>query len=303
MYVGIHESVEAVFPPERLGDLLSDADCELAVVDEPVGCDAVVTFAYDESFLEHVDWIHSIQAGVDRFPFDRLRDAGVTLTNSTGIHGESVGETVTGYMLTFARRLHRYRDAQRRGEWAKPAWNEPFTLAGEQVCVVGLGTLGRGVARRADALGMDVVGVRRSPLPVEHVRETYTTDRLHEAIDGARFVVVTVPLTEATRGLVGEAELATMREDAYLVNVARGPVVDESALVEGLESGRIAGAALDTFETEPLPDDSPLWGMDEVLVTPHVAAFTAEYVERIADIVQENVRRQRVGEGYANEVL
>ena len=302
MHLGIHESVGAVFPPERLESALAGLDAELSVVSDPANCDGVVTFAHEESLLE-TDWIHSIQAGVDRFPFDRLREAGVTLTNSTGLHGASVGETVAGYMLSFARRLHRHRDAQRRGEWSKPDWDEAFTLAGEQVCVVGLGTLGQGIARRADALGMDVVGVRRSPLPVEHVRETYTTDRLGDAIADARFVVVTVPLTDATRGLVGAAELDTMRSDAYLVNVARGAVVDEAALVTALDAGDIAGAALDTFETEPLPESSPLWDFDEVIVTPHCAAFTVSYIDRVADIVRENVRRRQAGESLANEVV
>ena len=304
--VGIHDSVGAVFPPEVLREELSDIDPEVVVAssDDLDDCDAVVTFAYDEAFLTAgLEWIHSIQSGVDRFPFDELRDAGVRLTNSTGIHGDAVGETVAGYMLQFARGLHRYRSNQERREWSRADWDEAFTLSGETVCVVGLGTLGRGVAARADALGMDVVGVKRTPTPVDHVRTVHPSPDLRAAVADATFVVVAVPLTDETEGLVGAAELEAMRDDAVLVNVARGSVVDEDALVDALQRGAIGGAALDVFETEPLPEDSPLWGMDEVVVTPHVAAMTDDYYERIAALVRENARRFDAGEPLSNQVV
>lgn len=304
--IGIHDSVGAVFPPDVLKTELDDLDPEVAVVstDGVDECDALATFDYDEAFLAaDLEWIHSIQSGVDRFPFDALRDAGVRLTNSTGIHGDAVGETVAGYMLQFARGLHRYRSNQERRAWSRGAWDDAFTLDGETVCVVGLGTLGRGVARRADALGTDVVGVKRTPTPVDHVRTVHPSTELREAVSAAKFVVVAVPLTDETEGLVGEAELAAMRDDAVLVNVARGPVVDESALVDALEGGELAGAALDVFETEPLPEDSPLWGMENVVVTPHVAAMTDDYYERIAALVRENARRFEAGESLANQVV
>lgn len=306
--LGIHDSVDAVFPAERLRESLADVCSEVTVVstDDLVEgrCDVLVTFAYDDRFLEAgLHWIHSIQAGVDRFPFDDLRDADVALTNSTGIHGDSVGETVAGYMLSFARGLHRYRDSQREREWSQQPWDVPFTLADSSVCVVGLGTLGSGVAARADALGMDVVGVKRTPTPVDHVDTVYPSGALDVAISDVTFVVLTVPLTDETTDLVGESELAAMRTDAVLINVARGPVVDQSALVDALESGKLAGAALDVFEIEPLPAESPLWGMDDVIVTPHVAAATREYYRRIAALVEENVRRHATGETLANRVV
>ena len=304
--IGIHESVGAVFPPAVLRDELADLDPEVVVASAAdLGeCDAVVTFAHDEAFLAaDLGWIHSVQSGVDRFPFDELRAADVRLTNSTGIHGDAVGETVAGFMLQFARGLHRYRSNQERREWSRGEWDEAYTLAGRRVCVVGLGTLGRGVAARADALGMDVVGVKRTPTPVDHVRRVHPATELRAAIEDAKFVVVAVPLTDGTEGLVGEPELAAMREDAVLVNVARGPVVDEDALIEALRGGDIGGAALDVFETEPLPEDSPLWGMANVVVTPHVAAMTADYYERIAALVRENVRRYDAGESLANRVV
>ncbi|MCU4799075.1 D-2-hydroxyacid dehydrogenase [Halobacteria archaeon HArc-gm2] len=306
MDVGIHQSVRQIFPPGHLRELIADVGSVAVVPDDrPVGdCDALITFVYDSAFLDaDLDWIHSVQAGVDRFPFEDLSDRGIRLTNSTGIHGDAVGETVVGYMTSLARRLHVYRSNQERREWQTPVWDEAFTLAGESVTVVGLGTLGQGVASRADCLGMHVTGVRRTPTPVDHVERVYTPAALTDAVADARFVVLTVPLTDATRKLVGESELDAMRSDAYLINVARGAVVDQAALLDALESGGIAGAALDVFEDEPLPADSSLWDMDDVIVSPHVAAATRDYADRIADLIRENCRRLANDEPLANAIV
>ncbi|WP_254537058.1 D-2-hydroxyacid dehydrogenase [Halomarina litorea] len=300
--IAVHSSVEPVFDPQYLVDALAERGVESQTTDDPAGFDGVVAFDHDESFLD-APWVHAITAGYDDYPVESYREYGVTFTNSTGIHGESVGETVCGMCLAFARRLHRYRDRQRGSEWDREPYEAAFTLGGERACVVGLGTLGRGVATRLDALGMDVVGVRRTPTPVPGVREVYTPDELHEAVSDARFVVLTVPLTAETRGMVGEAELDAMPADSYLVNVARGEVVEQSALVAALESGSIAGAGLDALDPEPLPEDSPLWGMDEVLLTPHVAAMTNDYHEAVADLVATNADRLAGGEGPVNRVV
>jgi D-2-hydroxyacid dehydrogenase (NADP+) len=301
--IGIHRSVTRIFPAENLEATLSDVAEDVTVVDDPAGCDALVTFDYEDAVLESsVEWIHLVRAGYDAFPVDTLREHGICLTNSTGLHGDTVGETVTGYMLQFARGLHRYRTDQTNHVWDPPAWDETFTLEGESVCVVGLGTLGRGVARRADALGMHVTGVRRTPTPVEHVSEVFAPADLHAAISNARFVVLAVPLTPATTGMVGASELDAMREDAYLVNVARGDVVDQSALVDALTASDIAGAALDVFEDEPLPSDSPLWDFQNVVVTPHASAATIDYPTRIAELVSENARRYDADESLVNQV-
>jgi len=303
--LGVHESVGEVFPVSVFRDALADAAPSVRVVDgDPSECDALVTFAYEEQFLDAgLDWIHSIQAGVDRFPFDDLADRGIALTNSTGIHGDVVGETAVGMMLAFARRLHVHRSNQERGEWRKPAWDDAFSLRRESACVVGLGTLGRGIATRASALGMDVTGVKRTPTPVDGVDRVRPPEDLHEAVADAGFVVLAVPLNPDTEGMISAAELAAMREDAHLINVARGPVVDQAALVDALESGAIAGAGLDVFETEPLPADSPLWDREDVIVTPHAAGMNDEYYERVATIVRENLRRLTAGESLTNQVV
>jgi D-2-hydroxyacid dehydrogenase (NADP+) len=150
---------------------------------------------------------------------------------------------------------------------------------------------------------MDVVGVRRSGESVPGVRAVYAPDALHAAIEDARFVALATPLTDETRGLVGEPELRAMPDDAYLVNVARGAVVDGDALERALADEWVAGAMLDTFVEEPLPADSPLWDHEEVLVTPHSAAMTNRYHEDVADLLRRNVDRLRRGESMDNRVV
>lgn len=302
MQVVVHSSVTPVFPPEYLVEALEDRGVEATATDDLDGVDGVVAFEHDDSFLD-CPWIHAITAGYDDYPVARYREAGVTFTNSTGIHGASVGETVAGICLAFARRLHRYRDRQREGRWEREPYEASFTLDGERACVVGLGTLGGGVATRLDALEMDVVGVRRTPAPVAGVRKVYTPEALTTAIDDARFVVLTVPLTDDTRQLIGTEELAAMREDAYLLNVARGEVVDPDALVDAIETGEIAGAGLDAHDPEPLPDDSPLWEFEEVILTPHVAALTDDYHVAVADLVATSAARIERGEEPVNQVV
>ncbi|MFC5367770.1 D-2-hydroxyacid dehydrogenase [Salinirubrum litoreum] len=300
----VHESVGKAMPVESLVESLADlpVPVETAAGDPELGPgDAVAAFGPRPGFRD-ADWVHCIRAGYDEFPVAEYEAAGTALTNSTGIHGTTVGETALGGMLALARRLHVYRDAQRESRWHDEPYETPFTLSGERLCVVGLGTLGRGIAERADALGMDVVGVRRSGESVPGVRRVYRPDDLHEAIADARFVALATPLTDETRGLIGEAELRAMPDDAYLVNVARGAVVDEEALQQALAEEWIAGAMLDTFVEEPLPADSPLWEYDEVLVTPHSAAMTNRYHEDIADLLRQNVERLRADESMVNRV-
>ena len=300
----VHESVENVIPKEAFVEAFDDLSipAELVGDDETfTETDAVASFHPRDDYL-NAAWTHCIRAGYDAFDTDAYEAAGVPLTNSTGIHGATVGEIALGYMLSFARYLHVYRDHQNEANWYEPPYERPFTIENERLCVVGLGTLGKGIATRADALGMEVVGVRRSDEPVEGVSMLYHPDDLHEAIADARFIAMAVPHTPETEGTLGAEEFTLMRDDAYVVNVARGPVIDEDAMVEALQSGELAGAGLDVFETEPLPEDSPLWGMDEVIISPHKGSATNRYHLDIADLVAENVERFQESEELRNRV-
>lgn len=301
----VHESVESVVPADAFVDAVSEASLPVTLVGngESYGAtDAVATYVPRPEFLD-AGWVHCIRAGYDEFDTAEYERADVAFTNSTGIHGTTVSELALDFMLSFARLGHRYRDHQHRNEWMEPDYGRPFTLENERVCVVGLGTIGQAIATRCDALGMDVVGVRRSKEPVPGVSELFSPARLHEAIDGARFVALAVPGTPETANLIGEAELKRMADDAFLINVARGAVVDEGALADALEAGEITGAGLDVFEAEPLPPESPLWDFEEVIVSPHKGSATNRYHLDLAELFKQNVRRYQSGESLENRVV
>ena len=303
--VGIHDWGEHPCPPAHLRDLLGHLDAEFEVrrAGSLHDCDAAITVYHHHEFLEEVEWVHTIRSGYDDFPLDAYRDAGITVTNSTGVAGDLVGETAVGFMLLFAKGLHRYRDRQGENTWERIPWERPFELGRTSACVVGLGELGGSVVARAGVLGVDVVGVDIRPVSELGLDRVYDVSRLTEAVSNVRFVVLTTPLTEATRGLVGRDVFEAMDEDAYLIHVSRGEIVDQDALVGALEDGEIAGAALDVFESEPLDPDSPLWGMDEVIVTPHAAAQSDNYGEKVADLVGTNLSRLADGRQPWNEIV
>lgn len=303
--IGIDPSVSTVFPPQILLEELQDLPVDVAILDDTPesihSCEGVVTFVHRESFLD-IEWVHSIQAGVDRFPLEQFREENVVLTNSTGIHGDAIGETVAGYVLALARRLHEHIGNQQHSNWSQPGWDDAWTIAGERACIVGLGGLGRGIVDRLSGLGLDITGVRRTPTPEPGVERVYTPSNLETAVADARFVALAVPLNEQTRNSIDADVFAAMRDDAYLINVARGGVVDQDALVNALENDTIAGAALDVFETEPLPESSPLWDMENVIISPHCGAFTRDYYNHIAALVRESVERLTAGEEPVNRV-
>lgn len=301
----VHESVEQKVPIEPFVAALDGLPVPVEIVGDDAildEADAVASYRPREVFLD-AGWVHCLRAGYDEFDTAAYEAAGTPLTNSTGIHATTVGELAVGYMIMFARRLHVYRDKQGEGEWYEPAYDQPFTVEGESACVVGLGTIGRGVATRANALGMDVVGVRRSSESVPGVSTVYSPDELHTAIDDARFVVLAVPETPETERMVSTPEFERMRADAYLVNVARGSVVDENALVAALEDSIIAGAGLDVFRTEPLPDASPLWDFEEVILSPHQGSTTNRYHHDLAELTTEIFHQYQSGEPLRNRVV
>jgi phosphoglycerate dehydrogenase-like enzyme len=179
-----------------------------------------------------------------------------------------------------------FRASQRERRWAPV---DPIPLRGQTLCVVGLGDIGRSIAKAARALGMQVIGVTRSGRGSRDALRVYRTQALRAALARADFVVLTLPLSDETRGLVGPAELAAMKPTAWLLNLARGPIVDETALLGALRARRIGGAVLDVFDTEPLPADHPLWGFDNVVVTPHISGPSTP--REIGPIFNDNLRR------------
>jgi phosphoglycerate dehydrogenase-like enzyme len=225
---------------------------------------------------------------------ERYLDAGlppsVTLTRSAGIFGPWMAEYTIGWCLWVTQRMDEFRSLQRQRRWT-PA--DPRPLRGTTLCVVGLGDIGRAIARIARALGMAVVGVSRSGRSCADADRVYPAGRRRRALRQADWVVVTVPLHPGTRRLIGAGELAAMKRSAYLINVARGPIVDERALLAALRTRRIAGAVLDVFDQEPLPPRHPLWKLDNVVVTPHVSGPSTP--AEITPIFNDNLRRYVAG--------
>jgi len=244
-------------------------------------------------------WIQLTSAGVDHV-VDAAGDlGGVVVTNARGIHAALMADYTIGAVVMLQWNVRRLLRNQAARVW-RHQYTEP--LAGKTLGVVGLGSIGGEIARRGAAMGMRVLGMRRDPRPAAGVERMFGPAELREMLASCDFVVLVVPGTASTRGMIGEGELRSMRPSAFLVNVARGSVVDEPALVRALEEGWIAGAALDVFATEPLPPASPLWSMDNVIVTPHVAGEPAEYAHRAFEVFAQNIVRWRDGRPLQNVV-
>lgn len=251
-------------------------------------------------------WVHSGAAGVRGSLTPEMRASDVVFTNSAGIHGPPVAETVIGYLLHFARGLDYAVRGQAVGRWEKDVFDAAAApireLSDSTVGIVGVGGIGREVAWRARRLGARVVGTRRRPEPVEGVEVLAGHDALDRLLEQSDYVVLTLPETEETTGLMDAAALARMREDAVLVNVSRGGLVEAAALVAALEAGTLRGAALDAFSIEPLPEGHPLWTAPRILVTPHTSAYTHRFWERESELLLDNLGRYRAGERLRNVV-
>jgi len=235
---------------------------------------------------ERLRWLHGMGAGVEWALVPALPSR-VVVTRAPGVFGPWMAEYVLGWCLWVTQRMAAYQDAQRRRAWIQHV--APERLAGKTLAIVGLGDIGRVVARAARALDMRVVGVTRSRRAVSGVDRVYPSRELSRALAGADFVVVILPLSEQTRGLIGERELAAMRPTTWLLNIGRGPVVDDGALLRALERRTIAGAVLDVFATEPLPADHPLWAADHVVITPHISGPNTP--EGLAPVFNDNLAR------------
>ena len=249
-------------------------------------------------------WLQQWGAGADwllRHP--QAAELGFILTNTSGIHAIPISEHIMGLLLTFARGLHRAACAQVRHEWMSHGQQSIFELAGKTMLLVGVGAIGARTAAVATAFGMRVLGIRRDPSAgAPGVAGMYGPERLLDLLPETDFVVLTVPLTRETYRMIGERELRAMKRTAYIVNIGRGGTIQESVLVRALQEGWIAGAGLDVFEVEPLPADSPLWSMENVIITPHYAGATPAYDERALEILLDNLRRYQAGEPLRNVV-
>lgn len=247
-------------------------------------------------------WVHNLSAGVEQALFPALIESSVPLTNGRGVFAASLAEFVLAGALFFAKDLRRTVRNQEAGQWA------PFDvemLGGRTMGIIGYGEIGRATARLAHAVGMKVLALRRRPTLSESdplIDGIYTPDRLRAMIAECDYVVASAPLTPETRGMVGANEIAAMKPGAVIMNVGRGPVIDERALIKALEAGRIKGAALDVFDVEPLPTGHPFYRLPNVLLSPHSADHTVGWVEMAMDMFVRNFNHFVKGESLENVV-
>ncbi|WP_435180827.1 D-2-hydroxyacid dehydrogenase [Halorussus sp. AFM4] len=295
------EELRDRLPDRRVAHARTPAEERDLVADARV----VTGITVEEELLDEAERLELFActfAGTDHVPMDALAERGVAVTNAGGIHAPGIAEQAIGNVLAFARRLHEGWRRKRNREWRHFQSGE---LTGSTVTVVGLGSIGQAVVQRLRGFEVETIGVRYTPEkggPTDEV-VGFDEDAIHEAFARSQYVIVACPLTDATRGLVGEEEFKTLPPEAVVVNTARGPIVDTDALVAALRSNKIRGAALDVTDPEPLPEDHPLWNLENCLITPHTGGHTPKHWERLADIVAENVRRLESGEELENQVL
>lgn len=273
---------------------------------------------FDLSLAPRLKWIQLMSAGLDPFVGHPIMESDIVITTASGIHATPIAEYVLASMLAFSRRFPDMWRLQERKEWPEDRWERlrGEELRGKTVGILGYGSIGREVGRLCKAFGMRVLAAdsvqeieeRGYRLPDTGdpkgmvLDDLFPPSKLREMLQECDFFVVAVPLTPETEGMVGREELRAMKGSAYLVNISRGRVVDEEALIEALKKGWIGGAGLDAFAQEPLPEESELWGLDNVLLSPHISADTPHYQERFTELFCENLRRYLAGEELLNVV-
>jgi len=262
--------------------------------------DAEILMTFGAQIADHVleegrslKWIQALGTGVDGITDRPALREGILVTNLRGLHGASVSESALTSMLALSRNLPRAIRSQATGRWDRFPVR---LLKGSTVGILGVGAIAEELAPRCRALGMTVIGITSAPREVAGFDRMVAREELLEVVPELDFLILLTPFTDQTRAIVNSAVLSAMRPSAFLVNVARGGIVDEDALVDALRAGAIAGAALDVFAEEPLPSGHPFYGMENVIVTPHMAGFHAGYAAEAMPILVENIRHFRAGE-------
>ena len=233
-------------------------------------------------------WVHALSAGIENLIFPEIKSSTTLLTNSKGIHGIPISEHVLAMMLSFTRGINMFIRQQIGKQWKRVPVEE---IHDKTIGIVGLGSIGREIAKKAKGMGMQVVASKQTITTEIFVDKLYTPDQLHELLAISDFVVIALPLLEETKDLITLKEFAAMNPSAYFINVARGAVVKQDDLVTALQQGLIKGAGLDVFDHEPLSETSPLWDMPNVIITPHLAALSPNYMDRAIKLFADNLSR------------
>ena len=289
---------ESAFPERKIRALDGKGDLEASIDDIEV----IFVFRPPRgvwSGAKRLRLIQTIGAGVDAvLPAPDL-PAGVRIANARGIHGEQMSEHALAMMLAFAKQLPQALANQRTRLWQQFT---PSSLAGKTCSILGMGTIGRAVAQRAKQFGMRVIGTQREPKSYKHADEVLSPEQTQRAVRQADYLVVILPMTPQTLNLLDAKILANLQSDAVLINMARGGIVDETAVANMLREGRLRGAALDVFAEEPLPESSDLWMIPNLIITPHVAGLVPGYLDRVLKIFIDNMKRLEDGKPLINEI-
>lgn len=247
-------------------------------------------------------WINTFSSGIDPILNSSIKDLPVKLTNARGIHGKTMALTAMGYIISFMRYFPEFSRRQRQHIWSKQLDNLPQDPESVTVGVIGAGMVGSKVGELAKKMGMRVLGVRHKAVRMDYFDEVFSNDNIDKVLIQSDFVVIVTPLTEETYHLFTREKFKLMKSGAFLINIARGSIVKEEDLIEALQTGEIAGAALDTVENEPLDKKSPLWDMNNVIITPHSSADSNLYMDRAVELFCKNLKRYENNETLVNEI-
>lgn len=286
----------------RLKELAPEAefvvsDNEDEIKEEIVDSDVLFDFRgvekEDIKSAKNLKWLQTWTAGVDKFMKDDFREVlekkDIILTNMSGVHSNVIAEHSLGFMINFSRRFCDFHEQKNNKVWNRLKVDH---LENKNLVVVGLGSIGKEIARKAKVFEMNVIGVNRfGKGEFDFVDELFGQNKLKKALENGDYVVSIVPLTPETAGMIGKKEFEAMKDSAYFINMARGEVVDEPVMIKALRDGKIAGAGLDVFAEEPLSEDSPLYELDNVLITPHVGGAFPGYNKKAIKIVEENLEK------------
>jgi phosphoglycerate dehydrogenase-like enzyme len=286
------------------------------------GCDVLLTFRVPDDVATRtpgLKWIQLLSAGADHTPQHIITSGAVPVTTASGIHATAIAEYTIASMLAYAHKLHITLRAQMRHEWLRSGQFMATVdeLRGKTLGVIGYGSIGRETARIGAALGMRVIALKRDP--AEHTdpgwcpaglgdpdgkipERWYGPDQRIAAMGESDYLTVTLPLTAHTRKFIDAREIAAMKPESYIVNIGRGEVIDERALIDALRAKRIGGAGLDVFEQEPLSADSPLWDIESAILTPHMSGASKTYMDKACELFADNLRRFRTGQPLLNVV-
>ncbi|SHN83271.1 D-2-hydroxyacid dehydrogenase [Desulfitobacterium chlororespirans] len=273
------------------------ADDARELMAKTTDADVLLTFPYVEGIADFckktpsLKWIHGVVSGVDGFMKPEIQDRNIRITSTKGIHGMPIADHVLAYIFSFLRAFPHFNEYKRSKVWGDAAYSLCDETYNKTVGIIGLGNIGLYLAMKCKLLDFRVVGLKRNPIESEWVDKCYINAQIEEFLGECDFVIAIVPLTSETQNMIGERELRMMKNSAFLINIARGGVIDENALIRALQNKVIAGAGLDVFVQEPLSQSSPLWDMPNVILTPHSAAQSPFYNDRANEVFLENLRR------------